>query len=229
MSDNGADSFSVVDEAMLNQDKLPGDRGSNWQPGTGWAYASVTPWRLYKISQHGGGITTGAIAWRGRKSIGKPGRIDASPVHMVDVMPTFLEIANLSIHPEVVGESFAALLLDKPWQRKEPLFFQYLDNRAVRSAGWTLAEVDGTGWELFNTKTDPLETRNLAKSRPKLVAAMSDRWLKWWKHESGKTSYQPESTGDSPHYKPQGDKGSGKTYTPSAMPARLTDRYPLTQ
>ena len=58
------------------------------------------------------------------------------------------------------------------------MFFQYLDNRAVRSAGWTLAEVDGTGWELFNTKTDPLETRNLAKSRPKLVAAMSDRWLK---------------------------------------------------
>ncbi len=229
MSDNGADSFSVMDQAMLKQGKLPGDRGSNWQPGTGWAYASVTPWRLYKISQHGGGITTGAIAWRGRKSIGKPGRINDSPVHMVDVMPTFLEIANLSINPEVVGESFAALLLDKPWQRKDPLFFQYVDNRAIRSAEWTLAEVDGTGWELFNTKSDPLETRNLAKSEPELVTAMSDRWRKWWKEESGKPDYQPDSTGDSSHYKPQGDKGSGKTYTPSAMPARLADRYPITR
>jgi len=35
MSDNGADSFSVLDEAMLRQNKLPGDRESNWQLGTG--------------------------------------------------------------------------------------------------------------------------------------------------------------------------------------------------
>jgi arylsulfatase len=227
MSDNGADSFSVMDQALLKQDKLPGDPASNWQPGTGWAYASVTPWRLYKISQHGGGITTGAIAWHGGRTSGTPGRIDPSPVHMVDVMPTFLEIAGSSAQIEVAGESFAALLLDKPWQRKEPLFFQYMDNRAIRGTGWTLAEVDGTGWELFNTKTDPLETTNLANTKPELVAAMSARWLKWWKDESGKPAYEPQSTEDSPHYKPQGDMGSGKTYTPSAMPARLADRYPL--
>ncbi len=227
LSDNGADSFSVADQAMLKQNKLPGDPGSNWQPGTGWAHASVTPWRLYKISQHGGGITTGAVAWRGGKASGKPGRVDASPVHMVDVMPTFLEIAGSSNKLEVAGESFAALLLDQPWQRKEPLFFQYMDNRAVRSADWTLAEVDGTGWELFNTRSDPLETKNLAEAKPDLVTAMSARWLKWWKDESGKPGYQPESTGDSPHYRPQGDKGSGKQYEPSAMPATLADRYPI--
>jgi arylsulfatase len=102
-----------------------------------------------------------------------------------------------------------------------------MDNRAVRSAEWTLAEVDGAGWELFNTKSDPLETTNLAESKPDLVAAMSERWLTWWKKESGKPDYQPESTGDSPHYQPQGDKGSGKNYTPSAMPATLADRYPI--
>jgi arylsulfatase len=44
MSDNGTDSFSVVDKPLLAQGKLPGDRRSNWQPGTGWAYACVTPW-----------------------------------------------------------------------------------------------------------------------------------------------------------------------------------------
>jgi arylsulfatase A-like enzyme len=227
LSDNGADSFSVVDQAMLKQGKLPGDPGSNWQPGTGWAYASVTPWRLYKISQHGGGITTGAIAWRGGEAIDQPGRIDSSPVHMLDVMPTFLEIAGSPPQSEVAGESFAAILLDKPWQRKEPLFFQYMDNRAIRSGEWTLAEVDGTGWELFNVKTDPLETKNLAESKPELVTVMSGRWLKWWKEESGKPDYRPEATGDSPHYKAQGDKGSGKTYTPSAMPASLADRHPI--
>jgi arylsulfatase len=229
MSDNGADSFSVMDQELLKQDKLPGDPKSNWQPGTGWAYASVTPWRLYKISQHGGGITTGAIAWRGGKTNGTPGGIDASPLHMVDVMPTFLEIANPTAKIEVAGESFADLLSGKPWQRKEPLFFQYMDNRAIRSAEWTLAEVDGAGWELFNTQSDPLETRNLAGSKPELVATMSARWLKWWKNESSKPAYEPESTGDSPNYKPQSDKGSGRIYNPSAMPARLADRYPVTR
>jgi arylsulfatase A-like enzyme len=53
LSDNGADSFSSASESLLRKDKLPGDPDSNWQLGTGWAYASVTPWRLYKISQHG--------------------------------------------------------------------------------------------------------------------------------------------------------------------------------
>ena len=31
-------------------------------------------------------------------------------------------------------------------------------------------------------------------------------------------SYQPESTKNSPHYSPQGDRGSGKPYIPSSMP-----------
>lgn len=35
MSDNGADSFSVMDERMLNQGKLPGDSKSNWPLGSG--------------------------------------------------------------------------------------------------------------------------------------------------------------------------------------------------
>jgi arylsulfatase A-like enzyme len=227
MSDNGADSFSVMDQTLLKQGKLPGDPASNWQLGTGWAHASVTPWRLYKISQNAGGITTGAIAWQGGKTNKSPGRIESSPVHMVDVMPTFLEITKLPIHIGIAGESFHTLLDGKPWQRKHPLLFQYMDNRAIRTADWTLAEVDGTGWELFNARTDPLEITNLAESKSDVVKELGGRWLEWWNQESGKPDYNPESTGDSPHYKPQGDKGSGKTYTPSAMPSHLADRYPL--
>ena len=61
LSDNGADPFSVADAAMLRKGKLPGDRASNFQPGLGWAHAANAPWRLHKISQHAGGVTTGAI------------------------------------------------------------------------------------------------------------------------------------------------------------------------
>ncbi|OYV06199.1 MAG: hypothetical protein CFE26_07575 [Verrucomicrobiales bacterium VVV1] len=227
MSDNGADSFSVADAGLLKGGLLPGDRKSNWQLGTGWAYASVTPWRLYKISQHGGGVTTGGIAWWPAKTI-RPGRIESSPVHLVDVLPTVLSAAG--IPPEIeglAGESFLPLLRAEPWKRKDPLFFQYMDNRAIRTAEWTLAEVDGSGWELFHTAADPLETKNVSAGNPAIATDLEARWMKWWQEQSGRSGYDPESTTGSPHYKPQGDRGSGQRYVPSAMPANLSKRYPI--
>jgi arylsulfatase A-like enzyme len=148
MSDNGTDSFSKMDEVMLKQEKLPGDRGSNWQPGTGWAYASVTPWRLYKISQHAGGVTTGAIAWWPGNT-GMPGRIEHTPLHVIDIVPTINELLKQDTEEGVAGESFMPLLAGNSWQRKNPLYFQFMDNRAIRTSEWTMVEVDEAGWELF--------------------------------------------------------------------------------
>jgi arylsulfatase len=229
LSDNGTDPFSVVDAQMLRQGKLPGDRGSNWQPGTGWAYASVTPWRLYKISQHGGGVTTGAIAWWPGGLGGRPGRVEAAPVHLVDLLPTLMDAANVA--PPTVrgaGESFLPLLNGGSWKRTGPLYFQYADNRAHRTGEWTQAEVDGAGGVHLRTVRDPLEAEDVAARHPEIVADLDARWRKWWRTESGKPDYVPDSTKNSPHYKPQGDRGSGTTYSPSAMPASLASRYPVT-
>jgi arylsulfatase A-like enzyme len=218
MSDNGADSFSVVDQAMLKKNLLPGDAGSNWQLGTGWAYASVTPWRLYKISQHAGGVRSGAIVWWSGK-ITKPGRIESTPLHLVDVQPTLLELTGQSASTvATAGESFAPLLLGESWHRKRPLFFQYMDNRSIRTDKWTLAEVDGAGWELYDHLTDPFESIDVSKQHQELVADLERQWLSWWREQSGKLTYIPETTKGSPHYKPQGDRGSGDMYIPSAMP-----------
>lgn len=227
MSDNGSDSFSVMDAPLLQQGKLPGDPRSNWQPGTGWAYASVTPWRLYKISQHAGGVTTGAIAWWPR-GIRQPGRIERSPVHFVDVVPTLLAAAAVDpVTTALAGESFLPLLQGQGWRRRGPLYFQFADNRAIRTAEWTLAEVDGEGWELFRIGQDPLENRNVAAQHPEIVAELGARWLQWWREQSGEAEYTPTSTKTGPHYRPQGDRGSGQRYVPSAMPAALAHRYPL--
>jgi len=228
LSDNGSDSFSVMDAPLLKQGRLPGDPASNWQPGTGWAYASVTPWRLYKISQHAGGVTTGAIAWWPSVT-GPGGRIATSPVHMVDLLPTLLAAAAPSAPPPpaLAGESFLPLLAGQPWRRAQPLYFQYMDNRAIRTAEWTLAEVDGEGWELYRPSADPLENTNVAALHPAVVADLSARWLAWWREQSARPDYVPESTKTGPHYKPQGDRGSGQPYVPTAMPAHLAERYPL--
>jgi arylsulfatase len=226
LSDNGTDPFSSVDAPLLKQGKLPGDRSSNFQPGVGWAYACCTPWRLYKISQHGGGITTGAVAWWASAKAEK-GSIDPRPLHMVDILPTFLEAAGVKPAEPVPGQSFLSALRGEPSKHTNPHFYQYMDNRAIRTADWTLAEVDGNGWELFDTKADVLETQDLAATKPELVKTLSEQWLAWWKTEGEKESYIPKSTKTGPHYKPQGDRGSGEIYVPSAMPERLADRLPV--
>lgn len=226
MSDNGPDSFSSGDLGNLRNDKLPGDPNSNFQPGTGWAYVSATPWRLYKVSQHAGGVTTGAIVrW---PAISGKGRIEAEPVHMIDVLPTLLETAGVAKPVNITGESFLPMLKNLAWQRQNPLFFQFADNRAIRSGDWTMAAVDGGRWELFNTKTDVLEDQDLSQNRPDVVNQLNSQWMSWWKSQTGQVTYMPNSTSEAGGYEPQGDRGTGKMYVPSAMPARLANRYPIT-
>jgi arylsulfatase len=229
MSDNGTDSFSVMDQEMLKKDLLPGDVGSNYQPGTGWAYASVGPNRLYKISQHNGGVKTGAIAYW-PIGIKKVGKFNSEPLHVVDIMPTILDLTNTSANKfsepnAIAGKSFATLLKGKKIKRKSSLYFQFMDNRAMRTKKWSLVEVDGAGWELYNLKKDPLETNDLSKIHPNYVDQLEADWLRWWIGESGETTYTPESTSTSPHYKPQGDRGTGRNYIPSAMPHNLKYKY----
>ena len=216
-SDNGPDSFSVMDKALLKQGMLPGDRNSNFQPGTGWAYATATPWRLYKISQHAGGITAGGIVhWPA--GLKQPGRTSHSPVHLIDVMPTLPEAVGAANSSPCDGESFLPLIRNESWKRNGPMFFQYADNRAIRTEAWTLAEVDGNGWELFDPRLDPLECNDLTAKKTEIVSKLETQWLDCWKHHSGTKRYQAESTKGSPHYSPQGDRGSGKPYVPSSMP-----------
>ncbi len=228
MSDNGTDPFSSADANMLKKGLLPGDPNTNYQPGIGWAYASVTPWRQYKVSQHRGGITTGAIAWWPGRT-GKPGRITHGPVHMIDVLPTMMEVVGVPpSKPKVDGESFLPLLLGSDWKRKEPLYFQFVDNRAIRTEEWTLAEVDLSGWQLYRAKDDPLENRDLSAQYPEIVATLDRQWNSWWTENSGEDSYSPTPTSaPGTSYSPQGDRGTGLPYVPSAMPSNLKNRYPI--
>ncbi len=226
LSDNGNDPFSSTSENMLQKGILPGEAAGNWQIGMGWAYAGVAPYRLYKISQHGGGVTTGAIAWY-PSVIKQAGKINTSPLHVVDIMPTFLNIANAekSSMSGLSGQSFMPVLKGEKLERKTPMFFQFVDNRAIRNDKWCLTEVDGNGWELYDITTDVLETKDLSKHFPKVVDELASTWLNWWKKEGNKESYESGSSKTGGHYTPQGDRGSGQIYKPSAMPSELSGKY----
>ena len=110
---------------------------------------------------------------------------------------------------------------------REPLYFQDMDNRAIRAAGWRMAKVEGTGRELFRTSVDPLENENLAAQNPAIVTDLDARWRQWWREQNGPSDYQHGSTKGSRDSKPQGHRGSGARYRPGARTQKLSERHPL--
>ncbi|MFW5858079.1 MAG: arylsulfatase, partial [Planctomycetota bacterium] len=60
-----------------------------------WANASNTPFRLYKHWVHEGGIATPFVCRWPRRI--RPGRIVHAPTHVMDIMPTCLDVAGASM------------------------------------------------------------------------------------------------------------------------------------
>jgi len=91
LSDNGACPY---DRNNRRTDLPPHDPATNWTDSTGWAWARNAPFRFYKQNQFEGGIATPAIVhWpAGLKTM--PGSVDATPAHLVDVLPTLAELTG---------------------------------------------------------------------------------------------------------------------------------------
>lgn len=157
-----------------------------------WANASNTPFRLYKAWSHEGGIHTPFIVnWPGKTT--KSGSFVNSPSHIIDLMPTFLEVSGAkypSVYkgqkiPPFEGRSMVPLFTGKTVSDERPLFWEHEAKRAVRLKEWKLvADANEKApyvesWELYNLKTDPTETVNLAKKYPGKVKELQTLWDKW--------------------------------------------------
>jgi len=160
--------------------------------GEEWANASNTPFRLYKQWVHEGGIASPLIVhWP--KGITPKGGLSGQLSHLIDIMPTCLDIAgitypikfnNHSIIP-TEGLSLVPALKNRPVKR-EFLLWEHSANRAIRMGDWKLVAkvrsqkkfipADENNWELYNLKKDPSETKNLAAKYPEKVKMMADKW-----------------------------------------------------
>ncbi|MCX6638147.1 MAG: sulfatase-like hydrolase/transferase, partial [Acidobacteria bacterium] len=199
LSDNGAcaewdpwgfDTSSGPDN-ILHQgaelDKM-GQPGTYHSYGSAWANASNTPFRLYKHYNHEGGIAAPFIAhWPG--GIARRRVFERERGHIIDLMPTFVELAGARYPSErqgspilpMEGRSLTPAFAGKPIQR-DALYWEHEGNRAMRASRWKLAAVDAGGeWELFDMEKDPTEMHNLAASQPERVKAMAARWETWAK------------------------------------------------
>jgi arylsulfatase A-like enzyme len=93
----------------------------------------------------------------------RPGRSDAL-VYLLDLFPTFCELAGTGVPNSVEGRSLAPILTGRGDQVRDALYTAYQDNqRAVRDQRWKLIRyplVDKT--QLFDLQADPHELNNLA-------------------------------------------------------------------
>lgn len=156
-----------------------------------WANVSNSPFRKYKQMSHEGGIATPLIAhWPQGIDSDLEGTLVKSPTNVIDVMATCVEIAKAT-YPNsyrgsailpMEGESLCRLFAGKPWLRKNPLYFAFKNDQAMRHGKWKLVRGDTRGkWELYDMEKDRTETLDLAERRPEKVREMSTRFDQWAK------------------------------------------------
>lgn len=192
LSDNGAcaewdpfgfDIRSSANNALHAGPELEqmGGPGTFHSVGSGWANASNTPWRLYKHYNHEGGVASPCIVHWPARLVGG-GRIIRDPAHIIDLMPTVLEVSGAT-YPRgetlpLPGRSMLPLLSGAATEPRT-LFFEHEGNRAVLDGRWKLVAVRGGSWELYDTDADRTELRDLATAHPDIIQQLAAKWEQW--------------------------------------------------
>ena len=167
----------------------------------GWTMAGNTPFRRWKREVHEGGVADPCIVrWPAR--ITTRGELRTQFAHAIDVLPTLLELIGMEPPTEIAGvpqtsiegTSFAYLLDDPAAaERHTTQYFEMLGSRAIYHDGWKAVTFKPLGhmyddgidpdapfsddvWELYDVRTDPSETHDLAADEPDRLAALIDLW-----------------------------------------------------
>jgi len=179
-SDNGACPF----ERTRGREFNPWDPRSYWLYDVGWAHAGNTPFRWYKQNQHEGGIASPLIVHWPNGMKAKAGSITQQTGHLIDLLPTCLEVAGASVptelngkqHDPIAGKSLLPILQGKQRVGHDALWFRFSNNRAIRQGDWKLTSARGGRWELFDLSQDRSELTDLATQYPEKVAELSKLW-----------------------------------------------------
>jgi len=198
ISDNGAPAEDVAHtgkKAGRNTGPV-GTAGSFESQGKNWSYASNAPFRSFKANAYEGGISSPFIAWYPKKI--KGGTIAKGTAHLIDLAPTFYDLAGVTYPTSyngiptnaLPGKSLANLFFEgKELQREQPIFWERAGNRAVRKGKWKLVSIfPSYQWELYDIEKDRGETQNVAARNPLVVDELSADYFEWAK-QNGVVDY----------------------------------------
>ncbi len=182
-SDNGASAEIMVRHGGHDPAAAPGSAASYLCLGPGFSSAANTPFRRHKTWVHEGGISTPLIMhWP--KGIAAKNELRHTPGHVIDVVPTVLELAGIPRPREVNGESvppapgksLVPALASDVDIRRDSLWWLHEGNRAVRVNDWKLVAAKDEPWELYDLNSDRAEQHNLASQMPDKVRELDLVW-----------------------------------------------------
>lgn len=186
LSDNGGSGDEVQKDNLVIQ--------RNGAPGTGeyidsyqknWGNASNTPFSMFKKNMHEGGISTPFIAYY--PGVIKPGQINHSTGHIINVLPTCIELAKIKYPKtfnniplkQLEGKSMINIFKGST-TGNDTLCWEHEGNKAIRASNWKLVyELELNEWELYDLKTDRSETNNLSNKYPDKVKQLKSAHDKW--------------------------------------------------
>lgn len=195
-----ANNIEETEEWFLSAlDEMGGPRSYQTYP-TGWAWAVDTPFQWTKtIGSHFGGTRNGlVVSWP--KGIAARGEVRSQFHHVVDIVPTILDVCGVPA-PDVVdgirqlrmdGVSMLPTFDDADAEeRRTTQYFELLGNRAIYHDGWlanTTPKVppwetqspEGSPldypWELYHIDEDFSQAVNLAAQLPDKLEELRNLW-----------------------------------------------------
>jgi len=199
LSDNGASAEIMIRGDTHDPNVPAGSAASYLCLGPGWSSAANTPFRRHKVWNHEGGIATPLIVhWA--KGIDKPGTLRHDQGHVVDLVPTLLDLLGIAPPKQIRGAdvpSYPGVSLlpairgaDKNVER-DYIYFHHSGNAALRVGNWKILytktgepnshvqaeQSTGTsGWSLYDMSTDRCEQVDLADKQPEKLSEMLKQW-----------------------------------------------------
>ncbi len=182
-SDNGASAEMMVRGDGHDPAAPMGSAKTYLCLGPGWSSASNTPFRRHKTWVHEGGISTPLIAhWPA--GIKARGELRRTPTHLIDVVPTLLELSGAKVPATIKGHAVPpspARSLVPAFAKDVTVPHDYLwwahdGHRALRSGDWKLVALKDAPWELYDLATDRAESKNLAAAHPEKARELAALW-----------------------------------------------------
>lgn len=187
LSDNGASAEIMVRGDGHQLDAPAGSAETFLCLGPGWSNTANTPFRRHKTWVHEGGISTPLIVhWP--EGIRAKGELRHNPGHLIDIVPTVLDVAAVphlkewegTAVPPAPGRSLQPAFVKDGSVTHDCLWWLHEGNRALRVGDWKIVASGGAdaAWELYDMARDRSETRNLAEQMPDKVRELEAVWLK---------------------------------------------------
>jgi arylsulfatase len=183
--------------------KQPGPETTFAGIGPAWASATNTPFRYWKAEQYEGGAHTPCIAHWPAGLGAEPGTFTEQTGHVIDVLPTCLDLAGVEAPDEYNGhairssdgKSLLPVLRGKEREGHDRIYFEHLEGKAMLEGRWKIVtlQAENDPWRLYDLAEDPTETRDLSSARPERTAAMVEHW-RAWARAVGVASLQPQES-----------------------------------